>query len=206
MFARDGFVAEHHADRASKVHENISALKALDDAAHDLPFASAPLVQNGIALRLAQLLQNHLLRRLRRDAAEVLVRLQRKHHLLAKLSIFLYFLRFVQCDVPLGIEARKFFLVVLYYYLFLFLAARRRRAFGRLRLFLFFNKTHRRLIHHGLHLPEFQLAGLLIHLALHHLAALAIFFFVCRRDRRLDHFHNLVRIQSFFFRNLLQRF
>ena len=53
VFARDGFIPEHHPDRAAEIHKDISTLKPLDDTAHDLPFAPAPLVQNGIALRLA---------------------------------------------------------------------------------------------------------------------------------------------------------
>ena len=109
--------------------------------------------------------------------------------------------------MSLRVEPRKFFFVILYYNLiFLFVLIFPYRSFRCRIIFLFLDKTHRRFVHHGFDLPEIQLAGLLIHLALHHIAASGIFSFICRRDGRLNDIQNFIRIQSLLIRNLLQRF
>ena len=73
---------------------------------------AAPFVENGIALGLAQFLQDDLLRRLRRDPAEIIVRFERKRDLVVELRILFYLFRFLERDMPFRIEAGKLLLVV----------------------------------------------------------------------------------------------
>jgi hypothetical protein len=122
VFARDRFVREHHADRAAEVDKNISALEALDHAAHDLPFASAPLVQNRIALGLAQAFAKSPASPSAPQCGRNPRVFQAGTSSLSQLNIFFYLLRFIKRDVSLRIEAWKFLLIILFDFLFFFLA------------------------------------------------------------------------------------
>src|SRR5581483_34574 len=78
----------------AEVDEHVVAVaRLLDDAGDDLADAVDVLVVHHLALRLADALQDHLLRRLRRDAAEVL-----RRHVLAR-DLILRYLRPVQDEV-----------------------------------------------------------------------------------------------------------
>src|SRR6185436_3136344 len=59
-------------DPLAELHERVARVGLLDDAGDQLAHAVLVLVEHHVALRLADALQDHLLRRLRGDAAEVL--------------------------------------------------------------------------------------------------------------------------------------
>ena len=83
-FLRDQLVARDHAFDAARFDDRVAALDALDGARQQVVLALEEIVQDLLALGIADLLQDHLLRRLRADAAE-LDRLERLFDDVAKL-------------------------------------------------------------------------------------------------------------------------
>ena len=69
--ALDQLVAAQDRLAAADVDDDVAVLGALDDAVDDLALAVLELLVLAQPLRLADLLHDHLLRRLRGDAAEV---------------------------------------------------------------------------------------------------------------------------------------
>src|SRR4029453_4362512 len=70
--ARRLLLGGQHRFRAAEVDDQRALLEAADDAVHDLALAVLVLVEDDAALCLADALDDHLLRDLREDAAEVL--------------------------------------------------------------------------------------------------------------------------------------
>ena len=69
--ARDQLVAAHDRLAAAEVDDDVAVFDALDDAVDDLADAVLVFVVLAVALGLAHLLHDHLLGRLRGDAAEI---------------------------------------------------------------------------------------------------------------------------------------
>ena len=67
----DQLVARDHAFDAARLDDDVAALDALDRAGQEVVLALEEVVQDLLALGVADLLQDHLLRRLRADAAEL---------------------------------------------------------------------------------------------------------------------------------------
>ena len=67
----DQLVARDHAFDAARLDDHVAALDALDRAGEQVVLALEEVVQDLLALGVADLLQDHLLRRLRADAAEL---------------------------------------------------------------------------------------------------------------------------------------
>src|SRR3989344_709214 len=178
-FTRDLFLVGNDAGRAAKVDENSAAFDSLYDAGNDLALFVAELVQDGKLLRFADFLDDDLLGRLRRNAAEVLLRLKRKDQFAADSRIALDAPRVRKQDMFLRIKSGKFSFGS--FFLAQSLAVFR---LGKLVLALF-GKTHQGLIDHGLHLFEGDRAGVHIELRAHDLAPLPVFFLIRSRHRRL---------------------
>ena len=70
-FLGDQLVARDHAFDAPRLDDHVAALDALDGAGQQVVLAVEEVVQDLLALGVADLLQDHLLRRLRADAAEL---------------------------------------------------------------------------------------------------------------------------------------
>ena len=68
---RDQLVARDHAFDAARLDDHVAALDALDGAGQQVVLALEEVVQDLLALGVADLLQDHLLRGLRADAAEL---------------------------------------------------------------------------------------------------------------------------------------
>ena len=85
-FLRDQLVARDHALDAARLDDHVAALDALDGAGQQVVLALEEVVQDLLALGVADLLQDHLLRRLRADAAE-LDRLERLLDHVAELQL-----------------------------------------------------------------------------------------------------------------------
>ena len=83
---RDQLVARDHALDAAGLDDHVAALDALDRAGQQVVLALEEVVQDLLALGVADLLQDHLLRRLRADAAE-LDRLERLLDDVAELEV-----------------------------------------------------------------------------------------------------------------------
>src|SRR5690606_8062256 len=112
--AWDLLLVRDDAGRAAEVHEERAALHALHDARDDLALLVAEFLEDGELLRLADLLDYHLLRGLRRDAAEVVLRLEREDDLLADLRGALDALRVLDEHVLLRVVAGELALRELY--------------------------------------------------------------------------------------------
>jgi hypothetical protein len=69
-FLGDQLVARDHAFDAARLDDHVAALDALDRAGQQVVLAVEEVVEDLLALGVADLLQDHLLRRLRADAAE----------------------------------------------------------------------------------------------------------------------------------------
>ena len=65
--------------RPPHIHDQVRAFGALHDHRHQLAHPRVIFVENRVALGLAHLLQNHLLRRLRRNASQYVRRLRRQN-------------------------------------------------------------------------------------------------------------------------------
>ena len=86
---------------APEVDHEVAHLLALDDAVHDLAHAARVLGEDVVALGLADLLEDDLLRGLGGDAAEDVGRL-RELDLLAHLGLGDELLRLFEADLGLG--------------------------------------------------------------------------------------------------------
>ena len=64
--------------RPAHVHDQVRTLGALHNHGHQLPDAPVVLIENGVAFRLADFLQNHLLSRLRRNTSQHISWLRRQ--------------------------------------------------------------------------------------------------------------------------------
>ena len=155
-------VVRENGGRAAEVDIEIAALETLDVAGDYFTLTLAVFGDDGSALRLADLLHDDLLGRLRRDAAEFLARLKREGYLLVELGIFLDAARIRYHDVLFGIETAP-------------LVVRPRRLFAFL--------PHERVVDDYFRLPEFHVARRRIKGGADYLPALAVLAAVCGRKR-----------------------
>src|SRR5262245_9877374 len=101
VLLRDHLVARQHRFHPARLDDRVAALHPLDRAVHELVAATEEVLQDLLALGVADLLQDHLLRGLRADAAE-LDRLERLLDVILDLHVAVLGLCFGQRDLLRG--------------------------------------------------------------------------------------------------------
>ena len=69
MFHADLLGGWEHGFRSAEVDDHLAGLEPLDNAREDVAFLAGVLVEDNLALRFTEALQDHLLRGLRGDAS-----------------------------------------------------------------------------------------------------------------------------------------
>ncbi len=201
------FRREKCAHGFSQIDKDDATVNTLNDTIHDGSFFTLVFGKHTLSLRLADTLNNHLLRRLRRDTPKFLLRLERNINDVSHIHIRLHRARLLEGNVTFAIEAREsIFIHFIRHFLFTLrtlsgFLIRRILCERRLRI-LFLDKLARRFINHVLHKEILCRLRHLVEFRPNHLSALPIILLVRRGKRRFDYLHHFVFGNTLLFRKL----